>query len=118
MRRVFGWVLTAAFTTLGAPFWFDLLGRLVSVRGNGNKPAPAAADDRSATARVLTAMESTDATKDLRHIGTDTAAVIAMAVEGTEPAGPQPAPAAQQPPSTKGRRPPRKKPRKTIRRPG
>ncbi|MBB4841838.1 hypothetical protein HNP55_000333 [Paucibacter oligotrophus] len=33
-----GWLGTAMAVTLGAPFWFDLLGRLVKIRGAGGKP--------------------------------------------------------------------------------
>ena len=33
-----GWLVTALATLFGAPFWFDLLGKLVNLRGTGNKP--------------------------------------------------------------------------------
>lgn len=33
-----GWLLTALACTLGAPFWFDALGKLVRLRGSGGKP--------------------------------------------------------------------------------
>ena len=33
-----GWLLTATSALFGAPFWFDLLQRFVSVRGTGKKP--------------------------------------------------------------------------------
>jgi hypothetical protein len=36
---VFGWLLTASSALFGAPFWFDLLGRFVNLRGTGKKPA-------------------------------------------------------------------------------
>lgn len=35
---VAGWVVTAFAAVLGAPFWFDLLGKLVKLRGSGAKP--------------------------------------------------------------------------------
>ena len=35
---VLGWVITAAAATLGAPFWFDVISRLVPLRSS-NKPA-------------------------------------------------------------------------------
>jgi hypothetical protein len=44
-----GWILTALLVMLGGPFWFDLLTRLVALRGSGAKPDPAAKDDGSAT---------------------------------------------------------------------
>jgi hypothetical protein len=35
-----GWALTAAAISLGAPFWFDLMGRVARLRGTGNRPEP------------------------------------------------------------------------------
>jgi hypothetical protein len=34
----FGWLITAVASVFGAPFWFDLLGKLVQLRGSGPKP--------------------------------------------------------------------------------
>ncbi|HRH71786.1 MAG TPA: hypothetical protein PLM62_01755 [Zoogloea sp.] len=39
---LFGWLATALMAGFGAPFWFELLGKLVNLRGVGVKPAPAA----------------------------------------------------------------------------
>lgn len=36
--KFLGWTVTALSVTLGAPFWFDLLKRLVAIRGSGAKP--------------------------------------------------------------------------------
>jgi hypothetical protein len=36
--HLLGWLLTAMAVSLGAPFWFDLLNKLVSVRVSGNPP--------------------------------------------------------------------------------
>ncbi len=36
---VVGWLTTALLASLGAPFWFELIGRLVNLRGVGAKPA-------------------------------------------------------------------------------
>ena len=45
--RSFGWFMTLAAITLGAPFWFDMLKSLLNIRGAGKVPkspaAPAAA---------------------------------------------------------------------------
>lgn len=41
-RAFFGWLATAIMAGLGAPFWFDLLGKFVSLRGAGRKPAAGA----------------------------------------------------------------------------
>lgn len=36
--QLLGWLVTASATLFGAPFWFDLLQKLVRLRGTGNKP--------------------------------------------------------------------------------
>lgn len=38
LLKLVGWFLTAAAATLGAPFWFDLLGKLVNLRASGGVP--------------------------------------------------------------------------------
>jgi hypothetical protein len=38
LLQVAGWMITAATTLFGAPFWFDLLQRAVQMRGTGDKP--------------------------------------------------------------------------------
>lgn len=55
LTHVVGWLLTAALLMLGAPFWFDLLSRLVSLRNAGKAPDPATRDDASATAAAIRA---------------------------------------------------------------
>jgi len=37
-----GWLISGLAVALGAPFWFDLLNKLVNLRGTGPRPAPAA----------------------------------------------------------------------------
>ncbi len=51
MRSLAGFVLTGLLVMLGAPFWFDALSRLVSLRTTGAKPPPAPDDPASATVR-------------------------------------------------------------------
>lgn len=36
-ETLLGWLITALAITLGAPFWFDLLSKLISLRGSGSK---------------------------------------------------------------------------------
>lgn len=36
--KILGWIVTALAISLGAPFWFDLLRKIVNLRGSGNKP--------------------------------------------------------------------------------
>lgn len=51
---IVGWLLSALAASLGAPFWFDALSRLVSLRGSGSKPEAAAASPAQAPATVVT----------------------------------------------------------------
>ena len=37
---VIGWVITVAAISLGAPFWFDLLGKVANLKGSGGKVQP------------------------------------------------------------------------------
>lgn len=46
--QVAGWLFTASTTLFGAPFWFDLLQRLINMRSTGAKPASAGTDGASA----------------------------------------------------------------------
>jgi len=39
--KLVGWLITALAVSLGGPFWFDLLNRLVDLRGAGPRPASA-----------------------------------------------------------------------------
>ena len=38
MLKALGWLMTALAVSLGGPFWFELLNRLVDMRGAGKKP--------------------------------------------------------------------------------
>ncbi len=37
LKTLLGWLITAAAVSLGAPFWFDLLGKVANLRGDGGK---------------------------------------------------------------------------------
>ncbi len=39
LLKIFGWLITAVAISKGAPFWFDLLSKVVSFRGSGIVPA-------------------------------------------------------------------------------
>lgn len=39
--KIAGWIITALAISLGAPFWFDLLKKLISIRSAGNRPQTA-----------------------------------------------------------------------------
>ncbi|KQV76810.1 hypothetical protein ASC61_18405 [Aeromicrobium sp. Root344] len=47
LSHVVGWLLTACLIMLGAPFWFDLVGRLVNLRAGGRRPKQAPEDEGS-----------------------------------------------------------------------
>ena len=38
LGRAVGWIVTIAAVSLGAPFWFDLLGKVANLKGAGGKP--------------------------------------------------------------------------------
>jgi hypothetical protein len=40
-ERVLGWILTIAAVSLGAPFWFDILGKIANLKNAGQKPKTA-----------------------------------------------------------------------------
>lgn len=46
---VLGWLVTGLLVMLGAPFWFDLLTRLSTLRSAGKRPSEATGDPASAT---------------------------------------------------------------------
>lgn len=41
LMKFFGLLISGAAAAQGAPFWFDILKRLINLRGSGNTPAPA-----------------------------------------------------------------------------
>ena len=47
LSRIVGWLLTIIAVSLGAPFWFDLLNRFITIRASGKAPeeAPKAPKD-------------------------------------------------------------------------
>jgi hypothetical protein len=38
LKKIAGWLIMAFALAFGAPFWFDLLGKLVNIRKSGLKP--------------------------------------------------------------------------------
>lgn len=41
LKMLIGWVFSGVAIAMGAPFWFDLLSKVVNVRNTGNKPKAA-----------------------------------------------------------------------------
>jgi hypothetical protein len=46
LQMIAGWLVSAIAVAMGAPFWFDLLGKLVNVRNTGGKPTSAAGEQQ------------------------------------------------------------------------
>jgi hypothetical protein len=46
-KRLLGWALSIVAISLGAPFWFDMLNKLMNIRNAGKKPETS--DDKSGT---------------------------------------------------------------------
>lgn len=72
LGSLLGWLATAFLVMLGAPFWFDLLTKLVALRGTGSRPPKAGDDPGSATSlrRIASttsfaAVGQTGSTKDI-----------------------------------------------------
>jgi len=42
LERILGWAITAVAISLGAPFWFDLLNKIMNIRNAGKSPDEAA----------------------------------------------------------------------------
>lgn len=47
LKIFFGWLLSAAAIAMGAPFWFDLLGKFINVRNAGKVPESTSKDKPS-----------------------------------------------------------------------
>lgn len=63
---IFGWILTAFAATLGAPFWFDVLKKVMVVRSTikpGEKDAETSSDDRSRQSKSVDSSHDTGAQK-------------------------------------------------------
>jgi hypothetical protein len=50
-RRIPGWLITIAALSLGAPFWFDLLGRVSRLRGSGPREGAAQPERHPSSSR-------------------------------------------------------------------
>ncbi len=40
LKIVIGWLISGIAISMGAPFWFDVLGKFINVRNTGSRPAP------------------------------------------------------------------------------
>lgn len=38
LKLLIGWIVSGLAISMGAPFWFDLLGKIMNVRNSGSKP--------------------------------------------------------------------------------
>ncbi|MEP6630586.1 MAG: hypothetical protein ABJA89_08950 [Lapillicoccus sp.] len=85
--HLLGWGLTAVLVMVGAPFWFELLGRLVTFRvgGSGGQPPRADRDPAAATPRVLTRDGNPAAAPDAPVPESPLLAHVRKAVQGSAP---------------------------------
>ncbi|MEY4547475.1 MAG: hypothetical protein RL685_3670, partial [Pseudomonadota bacterium] len=79
----FGWLLTAFAATLGAPFWFDVLKKVMVIRATskgdvGSDPTPERARLRVASVALATATQPTLAGHDAER-DTDCCEALALA---------------------------------------
>jgi hypothetical protein len=65
---VLGWIVTALLVMLGAPFWYGLLTKLVSLRSAGGTPPKAGQDPTSATSQVVAGVTGTANPEDLTAV--------------------------------------------------
>ncbi|HEY7044226.1 MAG TPA: hypothetical protein VH419_11210 [Nocardioidaceae bacterium] len=99
LGMIAGWLLTALLVMLGAPFWYDLLSKLVALRTSGSKPPTAGADPASSTSLRLAAQPA--------ETTTAVAAVQAPAPEVPHPRAGEPAQEEQEQEQAPERPPPR-----------
>lgn len=55
LLAILGWVLTGIAVSLGAPFWFDMLNKVINIRSSGKAPAESAKAPSEAVARAKAA---------------------------------------------------------------
>jgi hypothetical protein len=96
VTHLVGWLITALLLMLGAPFWFDALSRLVSLRATGTRPPPAAQDPAAATSILNSAAPGAVASVVAGTAAAQLAASAAAAAPAPDapaaPAAPAPAP--------------------------
>ncbi len=71
---ILGWLITALALTLGAPFWFDLLNKFISLRSSGSKPTDSdsnssASDTTQAQPQPLSVTVNSSNTTDEEAVG-------------------------------------------------
>ncbi len=47
LYHFFGWLITIVAVSFGAPFWFDILGKIITIRSSGKRPVNVHQDDSS-----------------------------------------------------------------------
>jgi hypothetical protein len=47
LKRILGWIVSGLAISMGAPFWFELLGKMMNVRNTGPKPKSSTEDKSS-----------------------------------------------------------------------
>ncbi|MEO8620904.1 MAG: hypothetical protein ABI625_07555 [bacterium] len=85
-----GWFMTALAATLGAPFWFDLLNKVMVVRSTvkpHEKSGEESSEDRQSSA-AQAAVAKGDVGATTHAVGAGSEAPVVAAVPGVAPAGP------------------------------
>jgi hypothetical protein len=89
LSHLAGWLVTALLVMLGAPFWFDVFSRLVSLRTTGAKPPTAAHDPAAATSLRAAALSSVAPAAAASAVAGVAAAIERAAADGAPgPAAP------------------------------
>ena len=57
MALLFGWLVTGLAASLGAAFWFDVLGKALQIRGSGPKTTAHAPAQKRETVAIAAAAE-------------------------------------------------------------
>lgn len=47
LKLLLGWLISGIAISMGSPFWFDLMSKVINVRNTGSKPASIEPDDRT-----------------------------------------------------------------------
>ena len=76
--KLIGWMITAAAVSLGAPFWFDLLQKIVQVRSSVKPTASAPAGSPASEKAVATTAPVPTARAVIRKTATDVAALESL----------------------------------------
>jgi len=67
--KVIGILLTAVAASLGAPFWFDMLSKLVNIRAVGKAPVKTAATPEPTVSSTTTSPAAVQSDRQIQSVG-------------------------------------------------